>query len=355
MARYGDTALYAYSNARVKAMESRLLPRSMMDEIARMGSTETMLARLLQTSYVKSIEEYGGAQIRGELVDFALSSDLARNLSRLERVTPAPAKKLILLFISKFEISNIKLMIDAKAKQRRFEDIERYLVETERMRKASMREAFMMGHDVKSFAARIAGVTAQKELLSRAVAKYQESSNVLDIENEIDRRFYAMLSKYMDLLNKTSPESAALLKREIDMKNVLTLLRAKRYSLTEQEVSAALISGGRMAASRLKTLFKSSKSIDDIVAGISSFDLNEALARYHKSKDTQMLHFEITMRNSLFRTAMHLLKYSMLSFGTLAGYAYIKEMEVLALRTLVEGKQHGLSEDEVKELIAWNK
>src|SRR5271157_987977 len=128
MVGYRDARLYAYSNARVKAMEAELVPRSTIDELARLENIETILAKLLQTSYMKSIEEYGGAQIRWELLDFALSSNLAKNLYKLERVTPKSKKNLIMLFISKFEIENVKLMIDAKAKQRRFESIERYLV-----------------------------------------------------------------------------------------------------------------------------------------------------------------------------------------------------------------------------------
>jgi V/A-type H+-transporting ATPase subunit C len=355
MAGYREARLYAYSNARVKAMESKLIPRSTMDELAKLDSIEPILARLLQTSYSKSIEEYGGAQIRGELVDFALSSDLAKSLYKLERVTPAPKKKLILLFISKFEISNVKLMLDAKAKQRRFEDIERYLVETGHMSKALMRDAFQGERDVESLAAKMARSMPYKELLSRAMSAYGRSKDVLEAENEIDKQFYEMLSGSSSLLWKTSPEAAKLIKNEIEMKNMLTLLRAKRYGLTEQEVASAFIGNGITSGTGLMALFRSSKGVDDLATSVKSFDLKEALRLYQQSKGTQMLRFEIAMRNSLFRMAMHLLRHSVLSFGTLAGYAYIKEMEVFALRTLVEGKQHGLSSAEVGELITWNK
>ena len=85
MVGYRDARLYAYSNTRVKAMEAELVPRSTIDELARMDSIESILARLLQTNYVRSIEEYGGAHIRWELLDFALSSNLAKNLYKLER------------------------------------------------------------------------------------------------------------------------------------------------------------------------------------------------------------------------------------------------------------------------------
>ena len=355
MVGYREAKLYAYSNARVKAMESELIPRSTIDDIAKLESIEPMLAKLLQTSYMRSIEEYGGARIRGERVDFALSSELAKNLNKLERITPKPKKRLILLFISKFEISNIRLMLGAKAKQKGFEDIERYLIETGHMSKPFMREAFQGERDFESLAAKLGRSLPYKELFGRAMAAYGKSKDVLEAENEIDRQFYASLAGSFELLRKTSPESAALMKREIEMKNVLTLMRAKRYGLADQEVSRSLISGGITPVGWLMALFKTAKSVDDIAAGIRSFDLKEALRLYQQSRGTQTLRFEIAMRNSLFSTAMHLLRHSVLSFGTLAGYAYIKEMEVFALRTLVEGRMHGLSSEDVRELVVWNK
>ena len=336
-------------------MESELIPRSTMDELAKQESVEPILARLLQTSYMRSIEEYGGAKIRSELVDFALSSDLAKNLAKLERVTPKPKRKLMLLFIGRFEMENAKLLIDAKAKQRRFEEIERFLVETGSMRKVSMKEAYQNEHDVEALAARIGRMMPYKEIMSRAMSEYAKSKNVLEAENEIDRQFYRTVSDSFDLLSKTSPESAKLIRREIEMKNILTLMRAKRYGLTEEEVSRSIIGNGITSHNALLALFKSAKSVDELASGIKSFDLKEALALYQQSKGTQTLRFEIAMRNSLFRMALHLLRHSVLSFGTLAGYAYIKQMEVLALRTLVDGKQNGLSSEEIGGMIAWNK
>lgn len=355
MAGYREAKMYSYSSTRVKVMESELIPRSTMDELTQLDSVEAILAKLLQTSYMKNIEEYGGAHIRGELVDFALSSNLAKNLYKLERITPTPKKELILLFIGKFEIGNVKLMLDAKAKQRSFGEIERYLIETGHMSKAFMREAFQGENDVESLAAKISRAIPYKKLIGRAMSLYNKNKDILGAENEIDKQFYEMISSSSSLLYKTSQEAATLIKNEIEMKNVLTMMRAKRYGLSDQEVMASLISNGKTPISTLMALFRSSKSVDDIATNIKSFDLKDALKLYQKSKGTQMLRFEIAMRNALFKKAMHLLRHSILSFGALAGYAYIKEMEVFALRTLVEGKQHGLSSDELSELITWNK
>ena len=239
-------------------------------------------------------------------------------------------------------------MLDAKAKQRRFEDIERYLVETGRMSKAFMREAFEGEQDVEALTAKMARtITPYKELLNHVILEYRKSKNMLDTQNEIDRQFYKMFSDVSPLLLKTSAEAYELIRNEIEMKNILTLMRARRYGLTDQEVTVALIGNGVTSTKALVTLFKNSKSVEEIASGVKSFNLKDALEQYQQSKGTQMLRFEIAMRNSLFRMAMHLLRHSVLSFGVLVGYAYIKEMEVFAIRTLVEGKQNGLSGEEI--------
>ena len=40
-------------------------------------------------------------------------------------------------------------------------------------------------------------------------------------------------------------------------------------------------------------------------------------------------------------------------FAAIIAYVYLKELEVSTLRVLLKGKQYGLKEEEMKELMAW--
>ncbi|EQD26669.1 hypothetical protein B1B_19501, partial [mine drainage metagenome] len=66
---------YGYSSARVKAMESRLIGKKTMQEIINAKDASTIIAILFQGDYKKDLEEFGGLEIKGELIDFALSKN----------------------------------------------------------------------------------------------------------------------------------------------------------------------------------------------------------------------------------------------------------------------------------------
>jgi len=56
---YNDAKLYGYSNARVKAMKSKLVGKGVLNDILKTESIPTILAKLLQTDYKDYIEEIG--------------------------------------------------------------------------------------------------------------------------------------------------------------------------------------------------------------------------------------------------------------------------------------------------------
>ena len=78
-----ETMKYAYSNARIKAMEAKLVGRQTMNSIIGAKDGSSMLSLLFQTDYKNEISEYGGMGIKAELIDFALSKNLARDVNKL--------------------------------------------------------------------------------------------------------------------------------------------------------------------------------------------------------------------------------------------------------------------------------
>ena len=60
------------------------------------------------------------------------------------------------------------------------------------------------------------------------------------------------------------------------------------------------------------------------------------------------------MRNQIFNTEPKLLRLSVLSFGSLVDYVYLKEIEVFTLRALIKSKEYGLTKEEISKLVVWN-
>ena len=60
------------------------------------------------------------------------------------------------------------------------------------------------------------------------------------------------------------------------------------------------------------------------------------------------------MRNQIFNTSLKLLRTTVLSFGALVDYIYLKEIEVFTLRALIKSKEYGISKEDLSKLIVWN-
>lgn len=349
---YSAAITYGYSNARVKAMEAKLVRRDTLVEIMKLEDINTILAKLLQTDYKSRIEEFGDMAKRVDIVDFALNKSLAVDVEKLVKITPKAQRPIMASLVGMWDIYNIKLILYAKSNNRDFGYLSKYLVETSRFGKVFVKE-LLEEQSIESTASRLTKLRSYNDELKAGMAAYKRTGNITEANAAIDKVFYEKLGGTIKELERISHETAHLVKLDIDMINVLTLLRAKRYSMLSSKVEELLISNGITSADRLLKIYDGSKDMHEIVGKVKSFDLKRMLERYESDKVKHMLMFEIGMRNQVFKKALSLMRHSVLSFSVLLGYFYLKEIEVFTLRISVMGRMHGLTSDEIAGMIEW--
>jgi V/A-type H+-transporting ATPase subunit C len=347
---YRMAKLYGYSNARVKAMESKLVRKEIMNEISKLGDASSILTRLMQTDYKDYIEEFGGVPNRLDIVDFALNRSLAANVEKLVRIAPRESAEIMARISGMWDIYNIKLILYAKSMNKGFDYISKYLVGTKGFTDAVVRAA-LEEQDVKGAASRLMRLKRYRAEIEAAVEAYGATGNMTEVNAAIDKVFYGNLGSTIETLNKISPEAAHLVRLDIEMRNILTLIRAKRYNMEPQKAAELLISNGITSKSQLLGIFGGSKDVGELVGKVKSFDLKKPMERYGTEK--YMLFFEIGMRNYIFKRALSLLRHAVLSFGVLIGYFYLKEIEVFTLRILIMGRLHDLKSEDMAGMIEW--
>lgn len=345
-------SIYGYSNARVKAMESKLLSKSLMEKILAAESPESILSLLFQTDYRKSLEDFGGLKTKGEQIDFALSRNLAKNVSKLVAITPPGQKRIMRSIVGKWDLYNVKLAMDAKARNLPFESISRLIIDYGMYNGAVLNDA-LRGSTMESMLGRLAINSPYKRILSDALSAYKKTGSTLDAEVAIDKAYYSTQGRVIRRLSQLSPDSARVLRMDIDMKNLLILIRIKRYGMPFEACAPYLIENGTISFARLKELCNGAHDLESLVRSIRLFDLSKGLEAYKSGKSKQLLTFEVTMKNSVFNSSMRLLRHTVLSFATILAYSYLKEIEVFTLRIAINGKAYGLSKDELSGMIVW--
>lgn len=347
-----SSTMYGYSSTRVKAMESKLLDRSTINQLAKMDDVASMIGLLLQTNYKEYIEQFGGKDVRGELIDFALSKSLEVDIKKLIAIVPKEQKEMTAHIVGRSDAQDIKLIFYAKVTGKSYDEVSRYIVESYNIDNETIKRA-LEEQTLEGAVERLAVRSPYSNIVRDALATYKKMGNLTEVNATIDTGFYKELASAIRKLSEISRESASVIKLDMEMRNVLMLLRAKKHNLNIEVLNNLLLDKGITSVESLLTIYETSKDIHDIVERVKTFDLRRAEELYVKEKSRQLLLFEISMRNAIFKKAVALLRHSTLSFAVIMGYYYLKEMEVFTLRILINGKSYGLTKEEINEMIDW--
>ncbi|MFP3279117.1 MAG: V-type ATPase subunit [Candidatus Micrarchaeota archaeon] len=341
---------YAYSATRVKAMESELIAPAVMKNIIQAKDVGSMLSLLSQTSYKKELEQFGGIKMSSEMIDFALSKNLALNVSKLITITPTEDKEITRAIVGKWDIYNIELAIEAKYSKKSFEEIARYIIDYGPYNANVIKEAFREA-SVEGLISKLSINSPYKDILSEAFDEFKKSGDALKANMLIDKLYYQKLGSLMRKIEELSPEAAKIIKLEIDMRNLLNLIRGKHYALKFNEISESLIKKGSLSIEELQSIYEHAKNEEEIARNAKVFDLSNEIEIY--KKEGRLFAFEIGMKNQILSKGIKMLSHTLLSFGTILAYAYIKGIEVLTLRIIIKSKQYALPQEEVARMILW--
>lgn len=345
-------SIYSYSSARVKAMESNLIGAQTMQSIIDAGSIDAALSILFQQpAYRDYIAKYGGTSIKKDQVDFALSRNLAESVNKLVEIAPTSQRKVLRALVGKWDIQNIRLAIEAKDRGLPFERIAANIIDTH-VGSTAIKEA-MRESTVEGVLARLAINSPYAEIIKGASNAYSKSRSITDAIAALDVGYYASLSSVIYEISSAHYHSALIIKMEIDSKNILTMIRGKRAGMKFSQVEGYLVQNGSMPKKELEHAYESARDLEDLVQHITRFDLKESLEVYKRTG--QMVSFEIGMNNYILNRGLSVLKPTILSFGTMLGYIYLKELEVRTLRIAINSKIYGLAPEDVTRLIAWKK
>ena len=352
MTLYGRAMKYGYSNTRAKAMESKLIDSTTMRNIADAKDIDSVLSILFQTDYNAAITKFGGLEISPMMFDFAVSENMAGRVNKIAQVTPKSDRHIIRTIIARWDLGNVKRVLEAIDRKQPYDAISRYIITSTDFTPLVLQDA-MRAESVEGALGRLMRIGSYRHILEKALATYKKTRNVLEAMATIDMEHYRELDALVGELAKRHDASARLLGMDIEMRNIITLIRAKGRSLPFASIAPSLVvkkeNGGSKALARL---YNSSDSVAAFALKIKSFDLKAAAEAY--KENGQLLDFEISMRNQIFNASLKLLRLSSLSFGSLVDYVYLKEIEVFTLRALIKSKEYGLTKEEVSRLVVWN-
>jgi V/A-type H+-transporting ATPase subunit C len=339
--KFGKPVKYAYITGRVRAMKTKLIPAEMYPRMMSMDISE--IARYLEeTQYKDEIDALSKDHSGAELIEYATFANLAKTYRKLGEVAIDEPRFLILEYLRRWDIWNIKTILRGKFYGASDEEIMKYIVPA-----GELDMEFLDGLAKKDSIQDVISAFDGTDYAS-ALSQYDGKSLATE-ENALDKLYYFRMERAVG--GTLSVGGGLLLKyvrREIDIRNLITLFRMNRAGIEANIIQENLIPGGKLhdELSRL-----AGQPFGEFLRSLEGYPFWSSISDVATVDIQEISRIEARLRAYLIRYAWALSNYHPLSILPVLGYMVSKETEVSNIRKIVRGKEAGLPAELVEEQV----
>lgn len=339
--KFGQPVKYAYITGRVRAMKTKLIPAEMYPRMQSMDASE--IARYLEeTQYKDEIDALSKDHSGTELIEHATFANLAKTYRKLLDVSIDEPQFLILEYLRRWDIWNIKTILRGKFYGASDAEIMKYLVPA-----GELDAEFLDGLTKKGTIQEVISAFEGKDY-SSALAQY-DGKNLASLENALDKLYYFRMERAVG--GTLSVGGGLLLKyvrREIDIRNLITLFRMNKAGVEGAIIQENLIPGGKLHEELSRM---AGQPFGEFLRGLEGYPFWSSISDIATADIDAISRIEARLRAYLVRYAWALSNYHPLSILPVLGYIVSKDTEVANIRKIVRGKEAGLPAELIEEQV----
>jgi V/A-type H+-transporting ATPase subunit C len=346
MSVYGS-ANYEYVVARVRSRRASLFSDDEYRKLLRMGPGE--IARFMEeTEYEDAVNTLGARFSGVDLVEHALTHNLARNFEDLLRWSEGRLYEQVARYLRKFDAWNVKTVLRGRYSDATDDEIREDLILAGEFEDDFL-DRLVAAESIEAVVELLDG-TMYGDYVEPVLDDYEETGTLVPLENAVDRAYYENLVPERTPGAADSAQSlyAEFLEAEIDFRNVRNALRLARAG-AEVDPEEYYIDGGTLFdQSELSQLVENrSELVARIRESRYGDELSTALDDLEQAES--LIGFEHALDRALLEYSDHLSHVYPLSVCPVLAYVLAKEREVDNIRAIARGREAGLSEDEIEE------
>jgi len=335
-----------YTYVRVVTKRSKLLRKDDYDKLLKLSFPE--IAKLLQDGeYKKEIDELGIYFKGSILIERALLKNLQSTFDYLKNIACDDIIELINSYEKRYHLFNVKTIIRAKSRGMPSDEIIKLLLLSERRKNEYIKLTEKSDiHDILSSL-----LISKSPKFVSALKYYQETGSLLFIEYELDLEYYRSLFDLAERIPMHGEMFKEFLLAEIDILNLLSLLKLKLEGLTSEQIYNLLLPFGKVLSKRIlySLVQKDYASILETLAHTPFKDIVEE----HKKEleEKQLINFEHALNKYLLHKTSLLSHQNPLSVDTILNFMFSKNNEVRNLMILIKGKELGVDESYIEHQL----
>jgi V/A-type H+-transporting ATPase subunit C len=334
---------YGYLNARVRGMSSHLLGVEVYPSLVESGGLEAFSNRLSEIPlYRRTIEKERASTAVLDVIaaEAAIQAAYVENVSKVRAISDGVPAGLIDLHLSRFDLHNVRTLIRGISGSQISSEIVSGTIPLGSFGQAEIDE-LVESESVRELISTLVTWGIPFGEILRITAKGRDlEENIAEFEAAIDGVWYPWAVESARSI-KGGEDLVDVLAGEIDLRNIVNMLKLARQSVGFDLSAEMVIAGGNLADGQLAELAESSdlKSALDIVARTR---YGVAISGIESASTRQVTGVEGEVERLLMRNFSKLFRKDPLGFSTILGYLWRRHAEYVDLRLIAHGIAFGL-------------
>jgi V/A-type H+-transporting ATPase subunit C len=344
----GVFAPYIYVCTRMRVRKSKLIPREEYMRMLNMSLPE--IIRVIQeTEYKQEIDELGTVFKGIDLIEVALSWNLAKEYQKIQEITPGNLKEFTRAYLRRWDIQNVLTILRGKMQGENVGKIKEILIPA-----GSLDRVFLDRLLAEESPERIIdGLKGNRmyPVISREYPAAKDSGSFSHMENELYKQFFSEIISEAESGLKGGKQFLDFIRFDIDIRNIKTLFRLRADNF-EEDARDMFIAGGILSAADFAQL-NSIRDQGEFIELLKSRIRNKfLLALLDELRDKKAVRdVEVRLTRVQLEQMESISKLNPFSIHPILVYLEKKKYEVINLRALARGKESKLPSEKIAEYL----
>ena len=338
---------YIYVCTRLRVRKAKLIPREEYLRMLNMSLPE--ITRVIQElEYKREIDELSHAFSGINLIEVALSWNLAKNYQNVITIAPGGLKEMTESYLRRWDIQNVLTILRGISQGMARGKIKEVLVPAGELDRIFLDR--LLAEDSMDRVVEALKGWRLYPVLKKLYTRATESGSFAELENELYKKFYAeIISDAKTVKGGKSLLEYILL--EIDIRNIQNLIRIRQQK-AGGDVRGFMIPGSTLTEEefqRLSLITDGEDFVRELRQKIRNKALLTMLDDLRKEEGSTSLHaHEIALTRLQLKTVELMAKLHPFSIWSILAYLDLKKFEIFNLRAITRGKEANLPVERIK-------
>ena len=341
----GFSAPYIYICTRMRVRKTTLLPREQYMRMLNMSLPE-IIRFIGETDYKQEIDELGATFKGIDLIEVALSWNLAKEYQKILEITPGTLKQFTQAYLRRWDIQNVLTLLRGRMQGEKAGKIKEVLIPAGSLDREIL-DRLLAEDSADKIVESLKAYRMYPLVFAREYPLAKESGSLSRLENALYKQFYEEIIAEAKSGIKGGNLFLEFIRLEIDIKNVKTLFRLHADTALE-DAGEMFISGGVLTSSdfaSLNAIHNRNEFIDLLKTKIQHKVLLTLLEELRSEKT--MHDVETRLTRVQLEQMERMSKRNPISIHPILVYLEKKKYEVFNLRALARGKESKLPPEKI--------